>query len=98
MQNSVHKFTIHNQFRGVYSKPWMHLLFCLLCVVNEDTSDGSSTNSQKLQLPMKTATVDTSAHDFKNPLYAEPVKDSVIEVENGNQMQSPSKLLLDLIN
>ena len=59
----------------MYSKPWMHLRYSLLCVVNEDTNDNSSTNSQKQQLPTKTAIVDTSTHtsthDFKNPVYAE---------------------------
>ena len=70
----------------------------LLCTVKEETYDDVLTkNSQTLELQMKAATVDTSnAHDrdFDNPLYAEPDgKDSaMIEVKNGNQMQSLSKL------
>ena len=67
--------------------------------MNEEIYDDVSTkNSQTLQLQMKAKTVDTSNahnHDFDNPLYAEPVgKDSAtIEVKNGHQMQSSSKLI-----
>ena len=81
----------------IICKLWMHLLCCLLCVANKDTGDDSSTNLQTPQQQMKTATVDTSTtldHDFSNPLYTEPVKDSdsMTDVKSANQMQqSPSK-------
>ena len=66
--------------------------------MKEETYDDVSTkNSQTLQLQMKAATVDkTNAYDrdVDNPLYTEPDgKDSAtIELKNGNQMQSSSKL------
>ena len=85
-------------YRPMYAS---HLLYNILCTVKEETyyyyDDVSTKNSQILQLQMKAATVDTSNaydRDVDNPLYAEPVgKDSAtIELKNGNQMQSSSKL------
>ena len=58
----------------------MHLQ-CLPCSVNEDTYNDLSTSPQKLSLQAKTATVDTNAHDFDNPLYADPAA----AMENGDQ-------------
>ena len=94
------KFAIHNysQFRTWYIGLCMQAICYILCTVKEDTYDDVSTkNLQTLQLQMKAATVDkTNAYDrdVDNPLYTEPDgKDSAtIELKNGNQMQSSSKL------